>query len=139
MALPSIGTGYQLDDGNLNEVIVFNVPTPQTATTTATLTPAQLLGQVLIGSPGASAASYTLPTVALLEAALPNPKPGTSFEFKLINLGTASGVITMVGGGATGWTVTGLATTPIAATTGSSSQWLAQCVTPGSAWTLYRI
>lgn len=137
MALPSIGTGYQVDDGNLNEPIVFNIPTPQTATTTATLTAAQLLGQVLVGSPGAVAASYTLPTVALLEAALPNPKPGTSFEFKLVNLGTASGIITLLVG--TGWTITGLATTPITSTTGSSSQWLAQCVTPGSAWTLYRI
>jgi hypothetical protein len=139
MALPSVGGGQQIGDGNTGEVQLGVQASPQTATVTATLTVPQLLGGLLVGSPGASAASYTLPTVATLEAVLVNAKADSSFDFRLINLGTASGVITMVGGGVTGWTVVGLATTPIAATQGSSSKWLARCVTPGSAWTLYRI
>ena len=68
MPLAQTGGGYQMGDGNLNEVqIDFSAPV-QTATATATLTVAQVLGNILVGNPSTTAASYTLPTVAAVEA-----------------------------------------------------------------------
>lgn len=136
MALPNGSGGYQIGAGNLNEAITKAVPAPATATATATLTPAQVLNGILLGSPGTSAASYTLPTVADLEAALPNSdKPGVSFDFSVINVdGSSSGVITLVAG--TGWTIVGLAT--IVATAGTAQAFRARKTAAG-AWTLYRM
>ena len=48
MALPSVGGGYQFNDGNLNELTIGVQPAPQTATSTATLTVTQLLGGLLV-------------------------------------------------------------------------------------------
>ena len=135
MALPSVGGGQQLTDGNLNEVTLGTQNTPATATTTATLTIAQLLTGVLNGSPGSSAASYTLPTVALTEATLTNAKVNSSFDFSICNVdGSGSGVITVLVG--TGWTIVGLAT--IAATAGTTGRFRAY-KTAASAWTLQRL
>jgi hypothetical protein len=136
MALPNGSGGYQVGAGNLNEAITKAVPAPATATATATLTPAQVLNGILLGSPGTSAASYTLPTVADLEAALPNSdKPGVSFDFSVINVdGSSSGVITLVAG--TGWTIVGLAT--VVATAGTAQAFRARKSGTG-AWVLYRI
>lgn len=135
MSLPSIGGGQQLSDGNINEVILGTQVTPATATVTATLTIAQLLTGVLNGSPGSSAATYTLPTVALTEATLVNAKTNSSFDFSVCNIdGSSSGVITMAVG--TGWTITGLAT--IAATAGTTGRFRAY-KTGAGAWTLQRL
>lgn len=135
MALPSIGGGRQLGDGNLNEIIMGTQPTPATATSTATLTVAQLLTGIINGSPSTTAASYTLPTVALLEATLVNVKTGSSFDFTVCNIdGSSSGVITVVAG--TGWTITGLAT--IAATAGTAGRFRAY-KTGSGAWTCQRL
>jgi len=135
MALPSIGGGRQLGDGNLNEVILGTQPTPATATTGATLTIAQLLTGIINGSPGTTASAYTLPTVALTEATLVNAKVGSSFDFSVCNInGSSSGVITMTAG--TGWTITGLAT--IAATAGTTGQFRAYKTGVGT-WTLQRL
>ncbi len=136
MALPNGSGGYQIGDGNLNEAIIKSVPVPATATATATLTAAQVLNGILLGSPGTSAASYTLPTVADLEAALPSAtKPGVSFDFSVVNVdGSSSGVITLVAG--TGWPIVGLAT--VVATAGTAQMFRARKSGDG-AWTLYRI
>lgn len=135
MPIPSIGGGRQLGDGNTNEVVLSTQAAPATATVTATLTIAQLITGILLGSPGSSAASYTLPTVALTEATLVNAKIDSSFEFTVINVdGSGSGVITLVAG--TGWTITGLAT--IAATAGTANRFRAR-KTGATTWTLYRI
>jgi hypothetical protein len=136
MALPNGSGGYQLGDGNLNEVDFTVVPAPATATVTATLTAAQVLNGIVLGSPGSSAASYTLPTVADLEAAMPAAtKPGVSFDFSVVNVdGTGSGVITLVAG--TGWTLVGLAT--VVATAGTAQAFRARKTGDGT-WTLYRI
>jgi hypothetical protein len=133
MALSQSGGGYQVGDGNPNDVALSTqiVPVP-TATVTATLTVPQITGGMLVGSPGASAASYTLPTVAQLEAALVNAnRVGQSFALSLINLGTSSGVITVLVG--TGWTIVGAATVAIA----TSSLWEAVKTGDGT-WSLYR-
>ena len=135
MALPSIGGGQQIGDGNTSEVKLGTQPAPATATTTATLTIAQLVTGYLSASPGSSAASYTLPTVALTEALLVNAKVDSSFDFSICNIdGSGSGVITVLVG--TGWTIVGLAT--IAATAGTTGRFRAR-KTGASTWTLYRL
>jgi len=135
MALPSIGGGRQIGDGNLTEVVLGVQPTPATATSTATLTIAQLITGVINGSPASSAATYTLPTVALTEATLTNCRVSSSFDFSVCNIdGSGSGVITLAVG--TGWTITGLAT--IAATAGTTGQFRAY-KTGATTWTLQRL
>ena len=135
MALPNGAGGYQVGDGNLNEAVIGYAPVPATATVTATLTVAQTLSGILLGSPGTSAASYTLPTVADLEATLSSAKVGSTFDLSVINVdGSSSGVITLVAG--TGWTLVGLAT--VAATAGTAQLFRARKTGSGT-WTLYRI
>lgn len=136
MALPNGAGGYQIGDGNLNETIFQVVPVPATATATATLTADQVLNGILLGSPGSTAASYTLPTVAALEAALPNSdKAGISFDFSVVNVdGSGSGVITLVTN--TGWTLVGLMT--VVATAGTAQIFRARKSGTGT-WVLYRI
>jgi len=136
MALPNGAGGYQIGDGNVNEPSFSVVPAPATATATATLTADQVLNGILLGSPGASAASYTLPTVATLEAALPSAdKAGVAFDFSVVNVdGSSSGVITLVTN--TGWTLVGLMT--VVATAGTAQMFRARKTGSGS-WTLYRI
>lgn len=135
MALPNGAGGYQLGDGNLNEISFGNAPAPATATVTATLTVAQVTSGILLGSPGTSAASYTLPTVASLEAVVSSAKVGSTFDLSVINVdGSSSGVITLVAG--TGWTIVGLAT--VAATAGTAQLFRARKTGDGT-WTLYRI
>ena len=136
MALPGVGGGYQVGDGNINEIQLGAIAAPATATSTATLTAAQLLTGMILGSPGTSAATYTLPTVTLLEATLANAtKVGASFDFNVINVnGSSSGVITI--GAGTGWTIVGLAT--VVATAGTAQQFRARKTGDG-AWSLYRL
>ena len=136
MALPNGAGGYQLGDGNLGEPVMGYAPAPATATVTATLTVAQVTSGILLGSPGATAASYTLPTVADLEAGqLSSAKIGSTFDLSVINVdGSASGVITLVAG--TGWSIVGLAT--VAATAGTSQLFRARKTT-ATTWTLYRV
>lgn len=136
MALPKVGGGYQQNDGNLNELVIGKAAAPQTATTTATLTAAQITGGLLVGSPGTSAASYTLPVVTDVEAVLANEKVGSTFTFTIVNLGTSSGVITVVTN--TGWTLVGMLTMPITTSAGSSGTFLARKTGDGT-MTLYRV
>ena len=97
MALPSVGGGYQPSDGNVNEVKLGTQATPVAIPAgAASLTAAQLTNGLILGSPGTSAAAYTLPTAAVLDAYLGNAHNGSSFDFSVINVdGSSSGVITM--------------------------------------------
>ena len=137
MALPSVGGGYQFNDGNLNELKVSVAAAPATATDSATLTAAQLTNGIIIGTPTTTAA-YTLPLASDLDALLTNSKVGTVFDFRVINTTTA-GVITMTTN--TGWTIgssgsQGLMT--IAATAGTVRAFRAR-KTGDAAWALYAI
>jgi len=135
MALPNGAGGYQIGDGNLNEVNIGVQPAPQTATATATLTVAQITGGILLGSPGSSAAAYTLPTGSSVDSTVSSAKVNSSFDFSVCNVdGSSSGVITMTAG--TGWTIVGLAT--IAATAGTTGKFRARKTGDGT-WTLYRL
>ncbi len=137
MALPSVGGGYQIGDGNLNEAEIVTVPAPATATDSATLTSAQLTNGIIIGTPTTTAA-YTLPLASDLDAFLNNSKVGSAFDFRVINTTTA-GVITMTTN--TGWTIgssgsQGLMT--IAATAGTVRSFRARRLGDNS-WALYAI
>ena len=135
MALPSVGGGRQVGDGNVNEVVLGTQSAPATRTVTVTLTIAELVSGIILGSPTTTAATYTLPTVALTEALLVNAKVDSAFDFTIVNVnGSSSGVITVAVG--TGWTLVGLAT--IAATAGTAGRFRAR-KTGDSAWTLYRL
>lgn len=134
MPIGTIGGGYQVGDGNLAEVALNVLPAPVTAAGSATLSVAQLTNGIILGSPGASAASYTLPTVANLEAALGNAKVGSSFPVSVVNVdGNGSGVITLVTN--TGWTLVGLMT--VAAVAGTAQLFRARKSGDGT-WVLYR-
>lgn len=136
MALPNGGGGYQVGDGNVNEPLIDAIPVPASVAATATLTADQVLNGILIVGSGATAQqTYTLPTVALLEAALSNSdKVGTSFVFRVVNLGTSSGTAVIAAG--TGWTVSGSLTMTIPVTTGAA---MVARKSAAGAWTLYRV
>jgi hypothetical protein len=136
MSLPNGGGGYQVGDGNLDEPLIDAIPLPVSVAATATLTAAQVLnGILLVGSGATSAQTYTLPTVALLEATLSNSdKVGTSFVFRVVNLGTSSGTAIIAAG--TGWTVTGSLTMTVPITTGAT---MVARKSDVGAWTLYRV
>ena len=136
MALPNGGGGYQVGTGNLNEPLLDPIAVPASVAATATLTADQVLnGIILVGSGATASQTYTLPTVALLEATLTNSdKVGTSFLFRVVNLGTSSGTAVIAAG--TGWTVSGSLTMTIPVTTGAAM--IARKSAAG-AWTLYRV
>ena len=128
MAFPSTGNGYQVTDGNVNEVSLVIQGAPAAVSAAGTLTAAQLLSGLIVasGTPG----TQTLPTVALLEAALGNAKVDSGFDLSLVN--TAGTTATVAVG--TGWTIVGLAT----AATNTSGRFRARKTGDG-AWTLYRL
>jgi len=139
MALPSIGGGQQIGDGNLNEILLGFDAAPQTATATATLTVTQITNDILVGNPSTTAASYTLPTAALIDATLTNAKVGSTFDLTIINLGTSTGLITVVVG--TGITAVGnlvVAITGSAAGVGGAARFRFR-KTGDAAYTVYRI
>jgi len=139
MALPNSGGGYQFTDGNTNEIVMGVQAAPQTATTTATLTAAQITGGILVGTAGTGAVSYTMPTAAAIDAVFTNAKVNSTFDLTVINLGTSSGVITMVVG--TGITAVGnllIAITGSAAGVGGAGQFTFR-KTGDAAYTVYRV
>ncbi len=133
MALPTVGGGQQIGDGNNSEVKLGNQSAPATAADTATLTVAQLLNGIILSTPTAGAA-YTLPTVANLEATLTNAKTDSFFDFSVINLASSNFDITMTTN--TGWTVTGGGV--VVVQEASSARFRAR-KTGDSAWQLYRL
>ena len=139
MAIPNSGGGYQFTDGNTNEIIMGVQAAQQTATATATLTAAQVTGGILVGTAGTGAVSYTMPTATAIDAVFTNAKVNSTFDLTVINLGTSSGVITMVVG--TGITAVGnllVAITGSAAGVGGAAQFLFR-KTGDAAYTVYRV
>jgi hypothetical protein len=135
MALPNGSGGYQVGAGNLNEVDLVIQPAPVSLTTGVTLTAAQLTNGIILGSPGASAVSYQLPTCADLDTLVSSAKPNSAFDFNVVNVdGNTSGVITLTTN--TGWTLVGLMT--VVATAGTAQAFRARKTADG-AWTLYRM
>jgi len=130
MAFPSLGGGYQFTDGNVNEPVLITQSTPAAVTASGgTITAAQLLAGIVVTS-NATPGTQTLPTVALLEASLVNPKVDSGFEVSFVNTGGAT--LTVAAG--TGWSTIGTLT----ASTLTSALFRARKTGDG-AWTLYRI
>jgi hypothetical protein len=139
MALPSVGGGYQFTDGNTNELTIGVQPAPQTATSTATLTVTQLLGGLLVVDPTTTASSLTMPTAAAIDAVMTNLKTNSTFRLVVINLGTSTGIVTMVVG--TGITAVGnllVGINGVAAGTTDSAEFMFR-KTGTAAYTAYRV
>jgi hypothetical protein len=139
MALPSVGGGYQNTDGNQSEQTIGTQAAPQTATATATLSVAQITGGLLVGSPSTTAASYTLPTATLIDATMTNMKVNSTFSLVIINLGTSTGLITVVVG--TGITAVGnlvVAITGSAAGVSGAAEFMFR-KTDTAAYSVYRV
>lgn len=134
MALPNGAGGYQVGAGNRTETIMGAMAAPQTATATATLTAAQIVGGMLVANPSTSAATYTLPTAALIDAAVPNATVGSTFDLYLVNTGTSSGAVTLAT--ATGLTDGGNAFVAVAVT---SSAMFRFRKTGDAAYTVYKV
>jgi hypothetical protein len=128
---PVSGGGYQIGDGNTAELYLGVQTTPVTATGSTTLTTIQVNGGLMVANPSTTAATYVTPTGAQLDAALANAKTDSTFELRVVNIGTGSGAITLSAG--TGVTIVGSAT--IAVTSSAQLLWRR---TGDSAWTVYR-
>ena len=102
MALPNGAGGYQLGDGNLNEVTLGVQSTPTAKTAVATLTAAELATGIITYT--GAAVALTLPLGTDLDAAFPSMKVNSCFDFFIINTGatnaatvTANTGVTLVG------------------------------------------
>lgn len=96
------GAGFQEGFGNRNEPTLSYAPVPATATSTATLTAAQVVAGMIVANPSTTAATYTLPTAALIDAALPSTVAGHTFDLFIVNIGTSTGTVTLaLGAGVT--------------------------------------
>lgn len=86
--------------------------TPTAKTADATLTVAELRTRIVTATK-ATAVALTLPTGTLVDAAFTNLPVGSSFDWSVINLGSADGAVTMTAA-ATGHTYVGAAVVAIA-------------------------
>jgi hypothetical protein len=93
MALPNGAGGYQLGDGNLGEISFSNTSTPVALTgASVTITAANLAAGVCTMDAGSSSAgTYVFPTGALIDAAFPSLKVGSTFDCSFINIGDDAG------------------------------------------------
>ena len=105
MALPNGAGGYQLGDGNLNEVTLGTQSAPIAKTAAATLTAAELATGIITYT--GAAVALTMPLGTELDTAFPSMKVNSSFDFYVINLGgtnaatvTANTGVTLVGAAA---------------------------------------
>jgi hypothetical protein len=115
---PVIATGGSDADVSLSLVpkglgiVLLNQQTPTAVTATGTLTIANLLTQI-ITSTSATAVSLTLPTGTLSDAGVSGGTSAvnTSFDYSIINTGSASGDVTLVAG--TAHTIVGSVSVPV--------------------------
>lgn len=135
MAFPNGAGGYQIGDGNLNEVVLGYQAAPLSVASTATLTAAQVAsGVLLVGSGATTAQTYTLPTAASLDSLITSARTNSTFELVLVNLGTSSGTGALALG--TGITDGGNATVAVATT--AAGRFLFRR-TGDNAYTVYRV
>lgn len=134
MALPNGAGGYQVGDGNLNEVILGYEATPATATSTATLTAAQVTAGMLVANPSTTAATYTLPTAASIDEVVSSAKVGSTFDLSVVNTGTSTGTVTLAT--ATGLTDGGNAFVVVPVTSSAVFRFRK---TGDGAWTVYKV
>jgi len=113
MALPNGAGGYQVGDGNLTEAVMGVQTIPATLTGDTTLTAAQVaVGLVVCKKASDATLTVTLPTAALLDAAIPSAKVGSSFELTICNDNNSGSSSTVPVTTGTGITVVGSVTVP---------------------------
>lgn len=140
MAIPSVGGGYQLGDGNVSEVKLGTQSTVTAKTTSATLTAAELAtGIITVNQGGGAGSTLTLPTGTLMDAAFTNAKVDSSFDFSVINISTVDAEDATIAVG-TGWTLVGdvIVNAKSASTVPTSGLFRAR-KTGTATWTLYRL
>jgi hypothetical protein len=104
MAIPNGAGGYQINDGNVGEAVLFVQGAPTAITAAATATAAQLANGLFTFN--GSAGDLTLPTVADLEEEISSAaKVNAAFDFFVINIDASTDDITVAT--ATGWTLVG--------------------------------
>ena len=135
MALPNGGGGYQLGDGNLNEIVLGYAPVPATytANATAALTVADLEGGIILYTQ-TNANNLQLPLVAGVggvDAEISSAKVGSTFDFVVMSTSTGVGTLTVN----TGWTLVGSGLTTAS---GFGAIFRARKTADG-AWSVYRI
>ena len=112
MALPNGAGGYQIGDGNLTEAQLTVQTIPATLTGDTTLTAAQVVvGLVVCKKASDATLTVTLPTAALLDAAILSAKVGSAFELTICNDNNGSSSTVPVTTG-TGITIVGSVTVP---------------------------
>ena len=137
MALPNGAGGYQLGDGNLNELTMGYSAAPLSQAGTATLSAAQVTAGVLIvGSGATTAQTFTLPATSTIESAVSSAKVGSTFDLNVINIGTSSGTAALAMGSGTGFTDGGNATVALAITSSAVFRFRK---TADLAWSVYKV
>jgi hypothetical protein len=129
MALPNGAGGYQLGDGNLNEVILSVQSAPIAKAAAATLTPAELANGII--NYNGTASNLTVPLGTDLDTAFPSMKVNSSFDFYIINTGGTNAATVTAN---TGCTLVGVA----AVSANSSCNWRARKTDVGT-YVFYRI
>jgi hypothetical protein len=105
MALPNGAGGYQVGDGNLNEVILGTQVAPPTYTGAAPLTVLDLEQGLIVFNSG-SGANLALPAVTGVggvDDRISSAKVNSAFDFALLSTGAGAGTLTA----GTGWTLVG--------------------------------
>jgi hypothetical protein len=131
MALPNGSGGYQFNDGNVGEALLFAQGAPTALTAAATATAAQLSNGLFTFN--GTAGNLTLPTVSDLEVYVSSAsKADVAFDFFVVNIDAGADAITVAVG--TGWTLVGAG----AVSAGTSGHFRARKTGDG-AWTCYRL
>ena len=104
MALPNGAGGYQLGDGNLNEINMVTQVAPTAKAAAATLTAAELATGIITFN--GTAGALTVPLGTDLDAAFPSMKVNSCFEFNIINTDAADAATVTAN---TGCTLVGVA------------------------------
>lgn len=137
MALPNGAGGYQVGDGNVNELILGYSAAPLSQASTATLSAAQVTAGVLIvGSGATTAQTFTLPATSTIESAVSSAKVGSTFDLNVINIGTSSGTAALAMGSGTGFSDGGNSTVALAITSSAVFRFRK---TADLAWSVYKV
>lgn len=129
MALPNGAGGYQVGDGNLNEVEIYDQGNPATyAAAASPLLVSDITAGIIVYT--GSSANLQLPLVSDVEAVITVAKSNYAFTLSIINTGAGTATVTTN----TGWTLVGTA----AVSTLTSGRFSARKTATG-AWSLYRL
>lgn len=119
---------------------IINQGAPTAATTSATLTAAEVIAGIITVNQGGSAASaQQLPLATAMDTALPDFGANDSFDFSVINISTDAAEDASITTN-TGWTLVGnMDVASNAAATDKSAGHFRARKTAAGAWTLYRM